>query len=394
MLIYNCKIKIVSNSDIEKGFVSIKRGIIDNVGDMDNIAEKISSSDINAEGHTLMPGFIDSHCHVGVFGDGQGNEAVDANEVTDPLTPHLSALDAVNPADRCFHEALMGGVTTVITGVGSANAIGGSLIAIKTYGGFKIDNRVIQSPLAIKMALGENPKTCYRDRDESPTTRMATAAAIREQLAKATRYLKDINAYNESKEPGYDGGDLTLPEYDAKNEALLPLLKKKIKAHIHCHRADDIFTAIRICKEYDIEYVLVHATESGAIADELLGENCIIGPVICDRSKLELNNMNISTSGILNKIGVKIAICTDHPVTPVQYLPLCAGIAIRGGLDHDAALRAITLNAAEICGISNRVGSIEKGKDADLLLFKGNFYDVLETPSLIIAGGKIIRNEV
>ncbi|MCL2087318.1 MAG: amidohydrolase family protein [Oscillospiraceae bacterium] len=392
MLFCNCKIKTIAGKDIENGYIRIDGAIISDVGEMKDFKKADNEHEIDlCHNVTVYPGFIDAHSHVGVFGDSQGQEATDANEVTDPVTPHLSALDAVNPADRCFDEALMAGVTTVITGVGSANVIGGSLIAVKTYGSLRLDNRVIKSPIAIKMALGENPKMCYQDRDEAPTTRMASAAAIREQLSKARRYLEDIAAFEQSKR---DGGDLSLPEYDAKNEALLPLLRGEINAHIHCHRADDIFTAIRICNEFKIGYVLVHVTECAKIADELKEEALILGPVICERSKPELAALDITAAAQMSKAGANFAVCTDHPVVPIQYLPLCAGLCIRGGLDENEALKAITLNAAKICGIDDRVGSIETGKDADLLFYKSDakFYDVLATPHTIIAGGKIVKS--
>ncbi|MCL1823846.1 MAG: amidohydrolase [Oscillospiraceae bacterium] len=386
MIIYNAKIKTMLDFDIENGYVEFHHGKITGIGIKPAPAKIISENDIDAKGMTLVPGFIDAHCHVGAFENGLGFEGTDANEITDPSTPHLRAIDMINPADFAFTEAARAGVTCVVTGVGSANPLGGELLAMKTAGAKQIDKLIIKSPLAVKMALGENPKTCYFERDESPKTRMATAAVIREQLYKAKRYMEALEKHKADTEAG------DLPEYDIKNEALLPLLRGEIKAHIHCHRADDIFTAIRLAKEFGFDYVLVHATESGLIAEELKEEKsaCIIGPIICDRSKPELVNLRLDTASKLHKEAVSFAICTDHPVTPVQYLPLSAGLTVRGGLDKETALRAITINAAKICGIDNRVGSIEIGKDADFVLFDGEFYDYMKEPALVVIDGKII----
>ncbi|MCL2077751.1 MAG: amidohydrolase [Oscillospiraceae bacterium] len=398
MIIYNAKIKtMVAGVDVENGYVEFQDGKITALGIKPASASIISKSDINAKGMTLCPGFIDAHCHLGAFENGLGFEGTDANEITDPSTPHLRAIDMINPRDFSFTEAARAGVTCVVTGVGSANPVGGELLALKTVkvsdklSDSRVDNLVIKSPLAIKMSLGENPKACYHERDETPTTRMATAAVIREQLYKAKRYMELIDKYEESKNnPDSETGDL--PEYDIKNEALLPLLRGEIKAHIHCHRADDIFTAIRLAKEFGFGYVLVHATEGGIIAEELKKENaaCITGPIICERSKPELVNLRLDNAARLNAAGVNVAICTDHPVTPIQYLPLSAGLAIKGGLTEDEALRAITINAAKICGIDNRVGSIEVGKDADFVLFDGKFYDFLKDPAMVIIDGNIV----
>jgi imidazolonepropionase-like amidohydrolase len=256
---------------------------------------------------------------------------------------------------------------------------------MKTMGNPRIENRVIKSNLAVKFALGENPKMVYRERSEAPVTRMATAAIIREQLHKAKRYLESVDRYNK------DSSENDLPDYDIKCEALLPLLRGESKMHVHCHRSDDIFTAIRISEEFGLELVVIHGTDSALIADELnqLDIPVIVGPVICDRSKPELANHSITCAGQLAAADIRFAICTDHPVVPVQYLPLSAGLSIRGGLDKTKALKAITIDAAKICGISERVGSLEVGKDADLVMYKnsGNFYDVLAIPEAVFIDG-------
>ncbi len=389
MLIYNAKIYTMSDKGlINNGFVLTENDKIVKVGEMRE-PMSIPEGSIDAEGRNLYPGFIDAHSHMGMWENGIGFEGADGNEITDPVTPQLRAIDAVNPNDYCFSEAARAGVTTVLTGVGSANPIGGEILAMKTFGSSRIDKRIIQSPIAIKFALGENPKKCYDDRDETPTTRLATAALIREQLYKAKRYMKDLNSYNASIGTDDEG---TPPDYDVKCEALIPLLKKKVKAHFHCHRADDIFTAIRIAEEFELKYVLIHATEGGIMADELkeAGCPCVIGPIIADRCKPELRQQTIENAARLSKAGITFAVCTDHPETPIQYLPLSAGVCIKGGLDKYEALKAITINPAKIMEIDNRVGSIEEGKDADLVLMEKEFYDVLAEPTLVLCGGKIV----
>lgn len=387
MLIYNAKIVTMAAEDFENGYIKIKDGKISDIGDMKTLKEKPAADDVNAYGLTLYPGFIDAHTHLGVWEDGLGFEGDDGNEETDPCTPQLRAIDMINPTDRCFSEALGAGITTVISGMGSANAIGGSFVAMKTYGSKCIDKRIVKNPLCIKFALGENPKTIYNDKDSTPATRMAIAAIIREQLFKAARYMEDWIAYEKDK-------DNTMPEYDMKCEALIPLLKGEIKAYFHCHRADDIFTAVRIAKEFNLRYVIIHATEAHDIAAELKEENaeCIIGPILCDRSKPELRRHDIANGAALESKGMDIAICTDHPVIPVQYLPISAGMCIKAGMSERKALEALTVNPAKICEIDDRAGTLEKGKDADIIGFDGKFYEVMSSPRLIIAGGNIIRN--
>lgn len=390
MLIYNARIFTVKGDYIEKGFVKAEKGKIAAFGNMSELTEKPSEADFNAEGLTLYPAFIDAHCHLGMFENGIGFEGDDGNEETDPSTPHLRAIDAINPLDYCFTEAVRGGIGTVITGMGSANPIGGTFAAIKTYGSKMIDKRIIKEPCAMKFALGENPKTVYNDREETPMTRMATAAVIREQLYKAKRYMEDMAEYEATK--GTDD-EVSKPDYDIKCEAVIPLLKKEIKAHFHCHRADDIFTAIRLSKEFDLDYVLIHATDGSVIAKELGEEkaSCVVGPLFCDRCKPELRNQTIETAAKLTKQGVEVAICTDHPENPIQYLPVTAGLAVRGGMSEADAIKAITINPARICGIDNRVGSIEVGKDADFVLFKGSPFDITTPPEAVFMDGKRIE---
>ncbi|MBO5377610.1 MAG: amidohydrolase [Ruminiclostridium sp.] len=388
MIIYNVKIVPVTGENIENGFIETEDGKIKNLGNMTDMPRKAESGDIDASGLTAYPAFIDAHCHIGVFANGYGFEGDDGNEETDPATPQLRAIDAVNPMDYCFTEAAKGGIGTVITGMGSANPIGGTFIAMKTWGSKRIDRRVIKNPVAMKMALGENPKSVYHEKEETPTTRMATAAVIRENLFKAKRYMEEMAEYEKTK--GTDD-ETSRPDYDIKCEALIPVLNREIKVHFHCHRADDIFTAVRLAEEFSLDYVLIHATEGGLIADELdKGTQCVIGPVFGDRCKPELMNADIANGKKLTDGGMEIAICTDHPENPIQYLPSMAGLAMRGGLTEKQALEAITINPARFCGIEDRVGSLETGKDADIVLFSGTFHDISKTPEIVIMNGEVI----
>ncbi len=392
MIICNARIFTASdeNDVIDCGYIETNGGVITAVGTMDEFGGSLDSGDvIDAAGLTVYPAFVDAHCHIGICENALGFEGDDVNEATDPSTPQMRAIDAINAADLCFSEAARAGIGTVVTGVGSANPIGGSFLAMKTYGSTRVDKLVIKDPVSIKFALGENPKRTYNDRDETPVTRMATAAIIREQLAKARRYMDDMAEYERTK--GTDD-ETSRPDLDMKCEALIPLLKREIKAHFHCHRQDDIFTAIRIAKEFSIDYVLIHATDGHLIADELREEraSCVIGPLFADRCKPELADQSIENAYKLHKHGVDIAICTDHPETPIQYLPVTAGIAIRGGLSRDEAIRAITISPARICGIDDRVGSIEPGKDADFAAFRGEVFDITEKPEFVIIGGKFV----
>ncbi|MBQ9948153.1 MAG: amidohydrolase family protein [Oscillospiraceae bacterium] len=388
MVIKNVKICSMAGKDIENGFVRISGGIFSEVGSMTEYRDT-EDEITDGCGLSLYPGFIDAHCHIGMWNDGLTFEGEDGNEDTDPSTPHLRALDSIDPMDRCFSDAISAGVTSVCTGVGSANPIGGSFVIMKTWGSKRIDKLIVKSPAAIKFALGENPKNTYNDRDESPVTRMATAAVIREQLMKAKRYLADKKEYERLK--GTDD-EISEPDYDIKCEALLPLFaeENKLKAHFHCHRADDIFTAVRLSKEFGLDYVLIHCTDGAVIADEL-AEDCpavVTGPLFGDRGKPELRNHDIKTPCVLSENGIKCAICTDHPETPIQYLPLTAALAVRGGLSRDEALRGITIYAAETIGISDILGSIEVGKQADFSLFKGDPLDLTVTPEMVFIEGR------
>lgn len=379
--IKNGFIYTMNDEIIENGSILIKDGKIAAVGKELDIPSEAEV--IDAEGRMITPGFIDAHCHLGMWEDSIGFEGSDGNEMVDPLTPQLRGIDAINPMDVTFREAYEGGVTTAVTGPGSANVIGGTFLAIKTYG-HRVDDMVIKDPIAMKIAFGENPKRVYNGQKKSPVTRMATAALLRETLYSAKTYMEKMeNLEDESKKP----------DYDMKMEALIPVLKKEIPLKAHAHRADDIFTALRIAKEFDVDITLEHCTEGHLIAEDLAkeGKPAVVGPTFGDRSKYELKNKTFDTPRVLYEAGVKIAINTDSPVIPLQHLSLCAGLAHKAGLPMIEALKAITINPAEIIGIDNRVGSIEVGKDADIVLFDGNpIKDVDFKTYMTIIDGKIV----
>lgn len=381
MIIYNAKIYSCDEqfTVIENGFVRIEGTRIVEVGQGD--CGGIGKGDFDARGKCVFPGFIDSHTHLGLTTGGVGFEGEDLNESVDACTPHLRIIDGINPLDCSFDLARRAGVTSAVVSPGSANAVAGQIYAIKTAGR-RVD-KMSMGLVGIKFSLGENPKMTYNDRDETPVTRMAIAAVIREALYKARRYGQDI-----AKAQAEDGD---MPEYDIRSEALLPLLDGRIKAHFHCHRADDIFTAIRIAGEFGLDYTLVHCTDGHLIADELAQESCsaVIGPVICDRCKPEMASLSPENAAILAKSGVKVAVCTDHSEVPIEYLPISVGICRKHGLSFDDALLSVTRNAAQVAGIFDRVGSIEVGKDADLCVFGGDPFEVMSSPELVMIDGSL-----
>lgn len=382
LFIKNGLVYTMAGDIIEGGSILVKDGKIIEIGK--DIVAPLDAEVIDAEGRMITPGFIDAHCHLGMWEDGMGFEGDDGNEWVDPVTPQLRSIDGINPMDITFEEAYAGGVTTAVTGPGSANVIGGEFVALKTYGK-RIDDMIIKFPVAMKVAFGENPKRVYESQKKSPITRMATAAILRETLFKAKAYLEKKERAKEDPSK--------MPEFDMRMEEMVKVLKKEIPLKAHAHRADDIFTALRIAKEFDVDITLDHCTEGHLIADYLAkeGKPAIVGPSLTDRSKVELRNLTFKTPGILQKAGVKIAIMTDAPVIPLQYLPLCAGLAARSGLDEMEALKAITINPAEIIGISDRVGSLEVGKDADIAIFDGNPIKDIDCKTFAtIINGKVV----
>ncbi|MFU0800981.1 MAG: amidohydrolase [Xylanivirga thermophila] len=381
IIIKNGKILTMADKTYEKGDILIDGKIIKKIGE-DIIAPE-DAKVIDAEGMWIIPGIVDPHCHIGMFEDGMSFEGSDGNEATDPVTPELRAIDAVNPDDNSFREAREHGVTTVVTGPGSANVIGGQFAALKTYGR-RIEEMILKEPLAVKVAFGENPKRVYSGQNKAPSTRMATAAILRQALIKAQEYKAKL-------EKGKKDPD-KMPERDLKMEILVKVLNKELPLKAHAHRADDILTALRIAKEFDVNITLDHCTEGHLIADYLLEENAkvIVGPLLSSREKIELKNLSFKAPAILSKAGVKVAMMTDHPVIPVQYLPVCASIAVREGMDEMEALKSITINAAEITGISDRVGSLEVGKDADIAIFTGNPLDIRSKTEYVFIDGNLV----
>ena len=390
LLITNGKIIAMTGQTFEKGYILADEGKIIELGNMEDMPAISAISEkrvevVDAEGGYVLPGLIDAHCHVGMWEDSVGFEGDDGNEATDPVTPQLRAIDGVYYADRSFTEARENGVTTVVTGPGSANVIGGQFAALKTYGR-RIEEMIVKEPVAMKVAFGENPKTVYNEKRQMPMTRMATAALLRENLMKAAEYKQQLEDYNKDRENN------SKPDFDMKMEALLKVINREIPLKAHAHRADDILTAIRIAKEFNLRLTIEHCTEGHLIKDILAEEGvaAIVGPSLTDRSKPELRNQSLKTPGILSESGVKVAIMTDHPCIPVQYLSLCAAMAVREGMDDYEAMKAVTINAAEITGIGDRVGSLEKGKDADIVVFSGHPFELKTKVILTVINGNIV----
>jgi len=380
LAVINGKIYTMAGKVYNRGALLIKDGKIEEVGQEISIPQ--DAEVIDAKGNYVFPGFIDAHSHIGIFEEAVGEIGEEGNEWTDPVTPQLRAIDAINPADKAFEDAIMGGVTCVFTGPGSANVIGGQSVVMKTYGKI-IDKMIVKAPAGLKVAFGENPKRVYGEQKKMPATRMGTAALLRETLV-------DAQNYKAKREKSQDNSEEVF-ERDLKMEILCDVLDKKVPLRAHAHRADDIMTAIRIAREFDLDIVIEHCTEGHLIADELTQLNipAVIGPSLSSRSKIELKNLSFTTAGILARKGVKVAIMTDHPVIPIQYLPICAALAVREGMREEDALAAITITAAEILGVSDRVGSLEKGKDADVVIWKGHPLDIRAKPCCVIIDGKI-----
>jgi len=340
---------------------------------------------IDASDKIILPGFIDAHCHVGIMEEIYRIEGDDGNENTDPVTPQLRVIDGINPGDIGFRDALAGGVTTVACAPGSANVIGGEMAVLKTHGEV-IDDMILKFPAGLKAALGENPKRNYGEAKKMPATRMASAALLRETLVEAQNYL-----YRRRK--GDVQGDGGKVERSLKNEAVARVLEREIPLRVHAHRADDIMTAIRIAGEFNIRLVLEHCTEGHLVAGHIAkaGVPAVVGPVITNRAKVELKERDLKTAAALARVGVQFAIMTDHPVVPVQYLSLSAGLACRGGLSEDKALEAITIEAARILGVDKFLGSLEPGKDADIVIMKGHPFDLRsKVTSVLVNGEKVV----
>ena len=364
MIIKHAHILPMEGEEIKNGYLRIGAdGKIAAIG-AGEYSPEAGEEVTDANGGYLIPGFVDAHSHIGMWEDSLTFEGADGNEDTNPITPQMRAIDGVNPLDEAFREAREAGVTTVVTGPGSANPIGGQFAALKTVG-ICADDMLIKAPVAMKMALGENPKSVYHDRKETPVTRMGTAAVIREALYEAKQYMEKWEKYR--KNP--DAEDV--PDFDLEKEALVPVLTGELPVKVHAHRADDIFTALRLSKEFGFSLTVEHATDGHLIAEYLKksGVGVCVGPFLGDRSKPELKNLSVSTAKALTDAGVPTAIITDHPETPEKYLSLCAAMAVKEGMDETEALRSITVTAAKLCNIQDRVGSLAVGKDADIQLY-------------------------
>lgn len=381
MVIINGKILPMEGKNIENGFVRIKGKKIAELGDMSEYESKKEDEVIDVQGAWVLPGLIEAHAHIGITEEKWGIMGDDCNEETLPVTPTLRAIDAVNPMDPAFHDAIGAGITSVMVGPGSANVVGGQFVFMKTQGRC-IDNMIVKSPAAMKVAFGENPKTNYGNKDQLPSTRMGIAALLRKTLYEAVQYKTD-------KESG------KLTQTDFEMEPWIPVLNREIPLKAHAHRTDDILTAIRIAEEFQVDITIDHGTESHLIADEVKasGFPVIVGPDLTARSKIEVKNMDFKTNKILHDAGVLFSITTDHPVSLIQYLPLCAGLAVKHGLPVEEGLKAITINAARICRVDDRVGSLKKGKDADIAIFSGNPLEVFTETLYTIIDGQVIYNK-
>lgn len=381
ILIKDAQILTMTGQDYKQGSILIKDGKIV------KIAKKIENKDdyqvIDAKNLTVMPGIIDAHTHLGIEEDGVGWEGRDCNEMTDPINPHLRAIDAINPEDKAIKEALQNGVTTIMTGPGSANVLGGESIVIKTKGK-TIDEMILKNPAGLKTAFGENPKRVYKEQNKLPTTRMGIAAILRENLMKAEDYLNEKEHALKEDKPF---------KRDIKMESLIRVLNKELPLKVHAHRADDIVTAIRIAKEFNLDITLEHCTEGHKVADIIAKEKipAIVGPSMTGRVKVELSDLSFKTAGILAKKGVKIALMSDHPVIPTKNATVYAALAAKEGLDRKEALKAITINPAEILKVDDRVGSIEENKDADLVIFDGDPLEISSKIVNVVINGELVK---
>lgn len=383
LVIIHGKIKTMEQQDYEDGYLEIEQGKIVAIGDMKECDQKAlyengKAQVIDAKGNLVMPGIIEAHCHMGITEEKKGMEGDDCNETVDPITPQLRAIDAINPMDAAFKDALQAGITSAMVGPGSSNVVGGQFAFIKTYGRC-IDKMIVKAPAAMKVAFGENPKVNYSDQNTSPSTRMAIASMLREELYKAKQYQS-----KQEKNPE--------AEKDFRYECWLPVLRGEIPLKAHAHRADDILTAVRIAKEFGLKMTLDHCSEGHFILEELQesGFPAIVGPDMASRNKIEVRNMAFKTAGLLSNAGILTAVTTDHPVSRIQYLPLCAGLAVKTGMSMEDGMRAITINAARICGVEERVGSLSVGKDGDVAIFDGNPMEVFTRTLYTIIEGNVV----
>ena len=379
LFIKNGHIKTMAGREFANGSV-----LIGDDGKIIAVGEAVEAPEgtlvIDAQGRLVTPGCVEAHCHIGLDNEAVGWEGRDYNEIVEPITPQMRSIDSIYPQDEAFANAVRGGVTTACTGPGSANVIGGTFTAIKLVGN-RVDNMIVKDPIAMKCAFGENPKRCYgQGSKKSPMTRMAVAALLRETLFKTRRYMED-------KAAGKN------PPFDMKLEAMEPVLRGEIPLKCHAHRADDILTAIRVAKEFGVKMTMDHCTDGEVIAGELAKEGfpAFVGPSLGGKSKIELQNKSFTTPGVLAKAGVKVSIITDAPVIPLQNLPMCAGLAAGAGLPMEEAWKAITINPAESLGIADRVGSLEPGKDGDVVIWTADPLTTIGGEAYItVVDGKVV----
>jgi len=375
----------IEGDPIDGGTVLLRDGKIAAVGGP-GVAVPDGADVVDAAGKWVLPGFIDAHAHAGVSEESEGWAGQDTNERTDPVTAQVRALDAINPADLGFRDAISGGVLAVNVNPGSANPIGGQTVAIKCWGR-TVDEMVMREPAGLKSALGENPKRVYGERNETPATRLGTAAVIRNAFVAAQNYQAKLAA-------AADGGaDSRTPvDRDLKLEALSRVLRREIPWRQHCHRADDIATAMRMAREFGYDLVIDHGTEAYLLADQIAAASIpvIIGPLFTSRSKVELRNRSLANPARLAAAGVTISITTDHPVVPIHFLIHQATLAVKEGLDPVIALRAVTIHPARIIGCADRIGSLTVGKDADLVIWSGDPLDVMSRAERAYVNGREI----
>jgi imidazolonepropionase-like amidohydrolase len=394
--ITNGKVLTITQGVFNPGTVLVEGGKIVAVGESVEIPDDAEIFD--ATGKVVMPGLIDAHCHAGIFADGVGWEYADGNEMTEPVTPQLRGLDALHPDDPAFKDIMAAGVTTINTGPGSANLIGGTWICVKTAPKPTVEQMILKEPAGMKMALGENPRRVYGTQHKAPSTRMANAALLRSALVNAQCYLDKWQRYEDelaaySAQNGKEKEKAKVPaqpERDLKMEALGKVLRRELKARVHAHRADDMMTAIRIAEEFNLDLTLEHATEGYKIADILASKGIpvTVGPILMSRQKYELSGLNPRNPGILSRAGVKVSIQTDE-MSAVKYLAINAALAVREGMSEEEALKAITIYPAESIGVETRVGSLEPGKDADVVIFSGHPFDYQTVVELVLVNGEI-----
>ncbi|QOR35981.1 amidohydrolase [Clostridium sp. 'deep sea'] len=381
LAIVNGKLLTITNGIIENGTLILEDGKIKEVGD-NSLSVPSNAKIIDAKGNWVTPGFIDAHAHIGIFGEPYIPATADGNEKTGPIQAEIRGIDSLNPNDIAFPQVLQAGVTTVYTGPGSSNIIGGTGFAMKTVGNTVYD-MVIPGTEAMKFALGENPKRNYKERKQLPSTRMGNAACLRMAFIKAQNYMNKIEQAKKDNKP--------LPERDLSLEAIAKVLKRELKARIHCHRADDIVTAIRIAEEFKIDFTLEHCTEGYHVADLIAKKQipCVIGPLLMGPAKQELWDVRMTTPAVMHKAGVKIAIMVDASST-TKYLPIQTGLAVRYGLPEEEAFKAITINAAEIIGLQDKLGSLDKGKEADVVIWDGHPLSNFTSTKKVIVAGKVV----